>query len=26
MCEYRGLPMQLDRTLIELAWRNLFTH
>jgi hypothetical protein len=26
MCKYRGLPMQLDRTLIELAWRNLFTH
>jgi hypothetical protein len=24
MCEYRGLPVQLDRALLELAWSNLF--
>ena len=26
MCEYRGLPLQLDRSLLELAWSNLFAH
>jgi hypothetical protein len=26
MCEYRGRPLQLDRTLLTLAWSNLFTH
>lgn len=26
MCDYRNHPLQLDRTLLELAWRNLFTH
>jgi hypothetical protein len=26
MCEYRGLPVRLDRTLLELAWKNLFAH
>ena len=26
MCEYRGRPLQLDRTLLTLAWSNLFAH
>lgn len=24
MCEYAGRPLELDRTLLGLAWRNLF--
>jgi predicted ATPase with chaperone activity len=26
MCEYQGRPLKLDRTLLEFAWSNLFTH
>ena len=26
ICEYRGIPPRLDRTLVALAWSNLFTH
>jgi hypothetical protein len=24
MCEYTGRPLQLDKTLLGLAWSNLF--
>ena len=26
MCEYAGRPLQLDKTLLGLAWSNLFAH
>jgi hypothetical protein len=26
MCEYSGRPLQLDKTLLGLAWSNLFAH
>jgi hypothetical protein len=26
MCEYQGRPLQLDRTLLTLAWSNLFAN
>ena len=26
ICEYQGRPLHLDRDMVALAWKNLFTH